>query len=1044
VFQFADDLWAVPRGGGQATRLTAAPGVESDPYFSPDGKWIAFSGEYDGNQDVFVMPATGGIPKRLTAHPAPDVVVGWAPDGKSVLFSSSMLSNSDLPRLFTVPVTGGFPKPLPLPSGTSACFSPNGKQLAYVPGIKWEEAWKRYRGGQTYPIWIANLSDSKVKAIPRDNTNDEQPAWFGDKIYYLSDKRGPVGLSSYDTSTGKVTEEIPGEGFDLKSLTAGPDAIVYERLGSINIYEPSNHQSHKVPIQISGDFREVRPQYKDLRPLIDGLTLSPSGTRLGISARGWVMTVPASKGDARVLDETQGAHRREPDWSTDGKTMAYITDRNGRQQMALWDFASSSEKTVDLGGSPAYYYNPNWSPDSSKLCYTDNSHNIWILDVKTGRNTQVDASLYNNPRSTLSANWSPDSKWLTWARDLDNHYEAVFVYSLESGKKTQITDGLADAKSPIFDRDGKLLYFFASTNVGQASSWLDLSSLNNLNIVSSVYAVVLKKDGPNPLQPESDEEVVKEPAKPGTAPTPPPPFRIDLDGIESRIITLPIPAQNYVSLSAGTPGVLFASAAPKHATATDVGGGQSVGKFSFSDRQFTPFAAGVSVFFTSKDGSKAVVGRGLSLSIVPTIAPPGPGQGAVSLAGVQAKIDPVKEWRSMYHEIWRNEKLLFYSPTLNGVSADAMERRYEPFLANIYSRNDLNYLFIDMLGELCVGHMFPGGGDIPSADKAVPGGLLGADYTFDSGRYRLERVFDGERWNPGLYAPLAQPGVNAKAGEYLLAIDGKDLLNSTDVYEALEGKAGKQVRIKLGPTADGKNSREATVVPVGNEFGLRTRAWEEDNRRYVEKMTHGRAGYVHVPDTAQGGWTAFNRYYYAQVGKDGIVVDERFNHGGLINDFMIREMQKPIDAYFVPRHGKQWPTPGSAIYGPKVMLANQFSGSGGDMFPWLFKHEKVGKLIGKRTWGGLIAAFGFGLVDGGAINSPDIAFYNPHDGTWDVENWGVAPDIDIELDPYQWRLGHDAQLDRAIEEINKDLANYKAPTVQHPPYPDRSKVGIKY
>ena len=322
--------------------------------------------------------------------------------------------------------------------------------------------------------------------------------------------------------------------------------------------------------------------------------------------------------------------------------------------------------------------------------------------------------------------------------------------------------------------------------------------------------------------------------------------------------------------------------------------------------------------------------------------------------------------------------------------------------------------------------------------------MLGADYTFDGGKYRLSKVYDGERWNPGLYAPLRQPGINAKAGEYILAIDGKELSEATDIYEALEGKAGKQVKIKLGPTSDGKNSREVTVVPTAREFGLRSRAWAEDNRRYVEKMTNGRAGYVHVPDTAEGGWTEFNRYYYAQIGKDGIVVDERFNHGGLINDFMIREMQKPIDAYFVPRHGQQWPTPGSAIYGPKVMLANQFSGSGGDMFPWLFKFEKVGKLIGKRTWGGLIAAFGFELVDGGHINSPDIAFYNPHNNTWDVENWGVAPDMEVELDPYLWRKGHDAQLDRAIEVINKELAGYKAPTVQHPPYPDRSKVGVRY
>ena len=1048
VFEFADDLWSVPGTGGAATRLTTAPGEESDPFFSPDGKWIAFTAEYDGNQDVYVMPAEGGIPKRLTAHPAPDKVVGWAPDGKSVLFTSSMLSNTDLPRLFTVSVTGGFPKPVPLPSGTMGSYSPDGKNLAYVPSMKWEEAWKRYRGGQTYPIWIADLSDSHVKEIPRDNTNDEQPVWFGNKIYFLTDKRGPVGLSSYDVSTGKVSEEIVGAGFDLKSVTAGPDALVYERLGSIHIFDTTTHKSQRVPIQIHGDFQEIRPQYKDLQKGINGITLSPSGARLGVATRGWVLTAPASKGDARVIDEAQGVHRRDPDWSPNGKTMAYITDQNGRQQLALNDLATGTIKTVDLGESPGYYYAPKWSPDSSKIAYTDNRHIVWILDVASGKNTQVDATIFNNPRFNLVVNWSPDSKWLTWARDLTNHLNAIFVYSLESGKKTQITDGLADAKNPVFDRDGKYLYFYASTNVGQAASWLDLSSFNNLNIVSSVYGIVLKKDGVNPLQPQSDEEVIKEPAKPAATPTPPAPaaapFKIDLEEIESRIFTLPIPAQNFTELYAGTAGVLFTISSPKLASPTDLVPGSMIGKFSFADRQYSPFSSGVTAFFTSQDGTKAVIGKGPSISIVPTTAPPAPGQGSVNLATLHVKIDPAKEWKSMFQEIWRNEKLLIYSPTVNGISVETMERRYQPFLSNIYSRNDLNYLFTDMLGELCVGHEFPGGGDIPSASKSIPGGLLGADYTFDGGKYRLSKVYDGERWNPGLYAPLRQPGINAKAGEYILAIDGKELSEATDIYEALEGKAGKQVKIKLGPTSDGKNSREVTVVPTAREFGLRSRAWAEDNRRYVEKMTNGRAGYVHVPDTAEGGWTEFNRYYYAQIGKDGIVVDERFNHGGLINDFMIREMQKPIDAYFVPRHGQQWPTPGSAIYGPKVMLANQFSGSGGDMFPWLFKFEKVGKLIGKRTWGGLIAAFGFELVDGGHINSPDIAFYNPHNNTWDVENWGVAPDMEVELDPYLWRKGHDAQLDRAIEVINKELAGYKAPTVQHPPYPDRSKVGVRY
>ena len=1078
VFEFADDLWSVPRSGGRAERLTSAPGEESNPFFSPDGKWVAFSGDYDGNVDVYVVPAEGGVPKRLTAHPAPDTVVGWTPDSKDVVFSSPMLANTDLPRLFTVPISGGFPKPLPLPSGTMASFSPDGQKLAYVPGIKWEDAWKRYRGGQTYPIWIANMADSKVKEIPRENTNDEQPAWVGQKIFYMSDKHGPVGIYSYDTMTGNIKEEVKGEGFDVKSLTAGPGGIVYEKLGSINILDLDNRQSHRVPVEIHGDFPEVRTEFKDLNRDFDGAAISPSGVRVAVEARGWVLTAPASKGDVHLLDDVQGVHRRSPAWSPDGRTIAYITEVHKKQQLALWDVAKAKETTLDLGDEPGFYDNLVWSPDSQKVDYTDNKRSYWFIDVKSGKNTKFDTTIFNNPRRPLQATWSPDSKWLTWTRDLENHLDAVFVYSLESAKVTQITDAFADAGSPIFDRGGKMLYFFASTNAGQGTSWLDLSSFNALNEVSSVYAVVLRKSDPNPLEPESDEEKPKEEAPtPKSEPTPPvtppkapssqptnapkpkeggqpasqempkkpekPAFTIDLDNIESRIIALPCPTGSYRGLEPGPANTFFAIIDSPRPTATSPSRA-SIGKFSFDDRKFTPWISGPIGIQTTPDGSKALLFTGGSLAIVPTMGPPPqPGQGSVDLSGLKVKIDPKVEWENMYHEVWRNERMLFYSPTINGLNVDEVEKRYEPFLKNIASRDDLNYLFIDMLGELCVGHEFPGGGDTQRG-PFVPGGLLDADYEFSGDRYKITRVYTGERWNPNLYAPLAQPGVNAKAGEYLLAIDGKDLTTSTDVYEALEGKAGKQVRIKLGSKPDGSDAREVVVVPVGNEFGLRSRAWEEDNRRYVEKMTNGRGGYVHVPDTAQGGWTAFNRYYYAEVGKDGIVVDERFNHGGLINDFMIREMQKPLDALFAPRYGREWPTPGSAIYGPKVMIANQFAGSGGDMFPWLFRHEKVGPIIGKRTWGGLIAAFGFQLADGGSINSPDIAFYNPWTEKWDVENWGVPPDIEVELDPYQWRQGHDAQLDRAIEELNKRLANYHAPTFKHPPYPDRTKVDIRY
>ncbi len=1065
VFEYAGDLWSVPRGGGSASRLTSNPGNESHPHFSPDGKWIAFAGQYDGNEDVFVMPAAGGEPKRLTAHPSPEVPVGWTPDGKSVLITSSMLSNTDLPRLFSVPVAGGVPKPLPLPSGVAGTYSPDGEHIAYVPGIKWEDAWKRYRGGQADKVWIAKLSDSSWKSIPSKNENDFEPMWIGDTIYFLSDKRGPVGLYSYSTKTGAVTEEVKGEGFDLKSASAGPGVIVYERLGSIYTFDISTHRPTRVNIDIAGDFPEVRSEFKQLNA-ISGLSIAPSGQRLAVTARGHLFSVPAAKGDARSLSEGIGIDRRDPAWSPDGRKIAYLTDEHLKQEVVILDLSTNKETFLQLGEAPCFYETLVWSPDSSKIAYTDRRHKVWFIDTKSAKNTYVDAGTYTDPQLHLEPKWSPDSKWLTWSRDLDNHLSAVFLFSVDSGKVTRVTDGMANAKSPVFDRSGKYLYFHASTTTGQSVSWLDMTSYNQPNVLSSVYGIVLKKDGPNPLGPESDEEPMKEePKPPVTPPTTPPakvatvgampvkpptavaapamaPTSIDLEGLDRRVFTLPLPSAPYVSLQAGAPGSVLAFSATAKALATDQNPFGNIFKFDFASRQAMPIAQAVLGFDVSADGMKMVLNRPGGVAIVSTMMPSPPGTGAVDLSGVRAKINPREEWAKMFHLVWRNEKLLMYDPGLHGIDADEMDRRYSPFLANLATREQLNYLFTDMLGELSIGHMFISGGDSP-ATAGVPGGLLGADYTFDFHRYRISRIYDGEKWNPRLRAPLAAVGVNAKVGEYILAVDGKELTELNDIYETLEGKAGKQVKIKIGPKIDGTDSREVTVVPIPNEFGLRQRAWAEDNRRRVSEATGGLVGYVHVPDTNVGGWTEFNRYYYAQIDKKGMVVDERFNHGGLINNFMVDEMNKTMYGAFTPRYGKDWPTPGASLFGPKVMLINQFAGSGGDMFPWLFRAAKVGPLIGKRTWGGLVASFGFELPDGGVVRAPDCAFYNPN-GTWDVEGWGVSPDIDVELDPYMWRQGRDAQLERAIAEVIAQMKTFPYPKPIKPKFRDNTKVDIRY
>lgn len=1070
VFRYAGDLWSVPRAGGQAVRLTTSVGVEMSPRFSPDGKSIAFTGEYDGNADVYVIPAEGGVPKRLTAHPGADMVLGWTPDGKSILISSGITA-VNMPRLYTVPVTGGVPRALPFPSGTQAAYSPDGSRIAYVPGFQWQPGWKRYRGGQAHRIWVGNLSDSKVREIPRGKEGNEQPMWIGDSIYYLSDKKGPVALHRYQVASGQVSEVIPGKGFDIKSASAGPDVIVYEKLGSLWLYNPRTGDNRRVPIDIKGDFREVRTQFKDLRPNFTGASISPSGQRVAVMARGFLFSVPASRGSARLMTEKQGVHRRSPAWSPDGKSIAYLTDERGRQELVVLDTATNKETFYGLGEPPAYYEEGVWSPDSTKFAYHDYRRKLWVLDLKSSQNTLVDQTLHHDPRYDVRPRWSPDSKWLAYQRDLPSHFTAVFLYDVDAKKSTQITNPIANARNPIWDRDGKHLYFAASTNFGASSSWLDISNFNVPNVTYTLYAVVLRRDGPNPLAPESDEERPRPaptpaptpapvpspapatpppatatpatpPAAPPTPPAPPrPEVKIDLDGIQSRIVALPVPAAIIGEMEAGPAGTFFFSSSSPRANMLDFNVQSTLNRWSWTDRRAAPVVPGVGSFSVSANGTHLLMPRQGGIAILPTAAPPGANPAPVDLSGLQVRIDPKVEWRAMFHEIWRNQPIRFYDAKLHGINPQEMVRRYEPFLANIVSRDELNYLFTDMIGELSIGHMWASGGDLPSGPSGVPGGLLGADYAFENGRYRLTRVYDGESWNPGLVGPLSVPGVAAKAGEYLLEIDGKELKDSMDIYEFLEGKAGRQVRVKIGPNPDGTGAREGIVVPVASEGGLRTVAWREDNLRTVERLSNGRLGYVHVPDTAFGGWVAFLRYYYAQVGKDGIIIDERFNSGGLIMDGVINEIMRPFSGVFSARFNQRdWPTPGSQIFGPKVMIANEFAGSGGDMFPWLFKHHKIGPVVGKRTWGGLVASFGFPLVDGGFVNSPDYAFYNPHNGTWDVEGYGVDPDIEVELDPAMWRQGRDTQLERAVAVAMDLLSKTKLPTYKRPAPADKTKV----
>ncbi len=1071
VFNYSGDLWIVGREGGDARRLTSGVGVETFPHFSPDGSLVAFTGEYDGNRDIYVIPAAGGVPKRLTYHPSAEVALGWTPDGKRVLFASDGNSFHHIEdQLYTISVDGGFPTTLPLPIGVQASFSQDGEHVAYVPHPQWQTAWKRYRGGQTWPIWIADLKDSSIRKLPRENSNDYNPMWVGDQIYFLSDRSGPVSLFVYNTKTQQVSEALHSDGFDFKTATAGPDAIVIEQFGAILLYDLKTHQGSTVHIRVSADLPEVRPYFKKVEPKqIVSFGVSPSGTRAVFEVRGEIFTVPTDKGDIRNLTRSPGAAERSPAWSPDGKSVAYFSDASGEYGLYIHDQNGLGEaRRIDLGDPPGFYYQPLWSPDSRKILYSDQRLNLWFVDLDTKVRKRVDQDYYSTfQTASFGTAWSPDSQWIAYTRQLVSGQHAVFLYSLAQGKSFQITDGMSDTLFPAFDRNGKYLYFTASTDVALTAAGLDMSSYAH-PISRSVYVAVLNKDDPSPLAPQSDEEKAtaaqkeqdanksghehagdgkaghKSDAK--DAKEQPAVVKVDLDGIGQRILALPIAPKNYTALQSGKTGVLFIAEGPMvigGAVDGDDGGDtpQVLQRFDLGKRKLDKFVDEINDYLVSFNGERLLYRSGGQWQMIATdeppnpAAPPRPGIGPLKLDGWQLYVDPRAAWKQIYDETWRLERDFFYDPHYHGLDLAKAKRKYAPYLAGVASRDELTYLFTEALGELTVGHLFLGGGDGPHVTD-VNAGLLGADYSLENGRYRISRVFDGENWNPALQAPLTQPGVNVKAGEYLLAVNGRELRSSDNIYSFFEDTAGKQVVIKVGARADGQGAREVTVVPVGSEEGLRNRAWIEENRRKVDRATGGRVAYVYMPNTAGGGFTSFNRYFFSQVGKEAVIIDERFNEGGQLSDYVIDYLRRPIMSKVATRDGHDWTSPSQGIYGPKVMLINEMSGSGGDALPWYFRKAGLGPLIGKRTWGGLVGIWGYPeLIDGGRVTAPRAAVYGL-EGAWEVENHGVAPDYDVDLDPAATARGHDTQLDKAIEVVMQQLREHPVPQFQRPAYPN--------
>ncbi|MCA1578353.1 MAG: PDZ domain-containing protein [Acidobacteria bacterium] len=1016
VFSYAGDLWSVARDGGEASRLTTGVGREFSPLFSPNGQWIAFTGEYDGNVDVYVMPANGGVPRRLTYHPGADSLAGWTPDGRQVLLVSARSAETGrTAQLFTMPVDGVHPTAVPLPMAYEGSFSPDASRLAYVPLPRSFQAWKRYRGGTATPVFIANLSDSSVEKIPRTDSNDFNPMWpAGEarKVYFLSDRDGAITLFAYDTGSKKVAPVINNQGLDIKSASAstggGPDTIVYEQFGSLNLYDVNSGATKRVPVSINGDIPSVRPKFEKVGERILNSALSPTGARALFEARGEIISVPAEKGDARNLTNTTGVADRDPAWSPDGKWIAYFSDEAGEYALHLRQQSGMGEvRKINLGSPPSFFFAPTWSPDSKKIAFADKRLNLWYVDLDKGTPIKVDTSKRG---AGFNASWSPDSRWIAYTKPVESWYSAVFIYSLEEAKSRQVTDGLSDASSASFDKNGKHLYFMASTDIGPKLSGFDMSSYPH-QPTRSVYVVVLKKTDPSPLAPESDEEKIaaeeKKPEPPSDKPAESDPK-----------------ADSATATAQPSPKPDDKKAPPK-----------TLHKFDMEKRKLDKVLDGVRSFDLAANGEKMLFRQGDGWFIASTTQPIKPGEGKIKTEDMEVYVDPKAEWQQMYREAWRIQRDYFYDPNYHGLDLKATAKKYEPYLAALTHRADLSYLFTEMFGELTVGHLYVQGGDVADP-KRVPGGLLGADYTIENGRYRFARIYDGENWNPQLRAPLTQPGVNVQPGEYLLAVNGRNITANENVYSFFQNTANKQIVIRVGPNPDGAGSREVTVVPVASEGGLRTLAWIEGNRRKVDQMTGGKLAYVWLPDTAGGGYTNFNRYYFAQLHKQGAVIDERFNSGGHAADYIIDYLKKPLNSYWAVRDGEDFRQPFGTLPGPKVMIINEYAGSGGDYMPWMFRRHNIGPLIGKRTWGGLVGIGGYPvLIDGGSVTAPHFAFYTP-EGEWEVENRGVAPDIEVEMDPKAWRQGRDPQLEKAIEVAMAALQKNPPKPTKRPAYPN--------
>ncbi len=1059
VFTYAGDLYTVPKAGGVARKLTNHDGFEMFPRFSPDGKWIAFTGQYDGNTEVFVIPAEGGVPKRLTFTATlnrddvsdrmgpNNIVIGWTPDSQKILFRSRMISFNDfIGQLFLVPAAGGLPEQVPLPRGGFASYSPDGNKLAYNRVFREFRTWKRYRGGMCDDI---SVYDFNTKQTERITTTDDQeifPMWSGNKIYFLSDRdeQKRMNLYVHDLTAKQVRQLTKFTEFDIKFPSLGKDAIVFEYGGWIYRFDLKSEKAEKVPIRILEDRAGGRGGIVSLSKNVTNFEISPDGKRALFGARGEVFTVPAKDGPTRNLSNTSGVHERNSKWSPDGKWIAFISDASGEDEIHLIPQNGNGKTTQLTTGGDTYKYEIYWSPDSKKLLWGDKKNRLQYLDVESKTGKQVVQAARWEIRDYV---WSPDSKWIAYAKPEEEAMPKIYLYSLATERSHEVSDGWYAASQPMFSADGKYLFFVSDRDFNPIYSRTEWN--HAYQDLSRIYFVTLAKETPSPFKPKSDEVLIasdtpkSEPAKAEAASNEPKKdevkkeqpkkelvLKVDTDGLRDRILVLPIQAANYRNLASVGNTLYYVRASSKEQR-------PSLQMYDLSQKKETALGP-VNGFEISADGKKMLVNQEGKYGIIDlpkatiNIAEP------LSLAGLEMKLDRQQEWAQIFRECWRQMRDFFYDPDMHGVDWAAMRKKYEPLIAHVNHRADLTYVVGEMIGELNAGHCYVGGGEMAKPSR-VATGLLGAKLEKDAstGYFKIVKILRGANWDSALRSPLTEVGVNANEGDYILAVDGKSTKDLPNLYEALVNTAGKQVTLTLSPKPQAE-AREVVVIPTGDESKLYYYNWVQANIKKVDEATGGKAGYLHIPDMQAPGLNEFVKHFYPQLRKKALIIDVRGNGGGNVSPMLIERLRRELVMVNIARNSVPVPNPNDMIDGPKVCLLNEFSASDGDLFPYQFKQYKLGKLIGKRSWGGVVGIRGtLPLVDGGYLNKPEFSRYGLDGKTWIIEGYGVDPDIVVDNDPAKEFAGADDQLNKAIEVALEELKTKEKTLPPVPPYPKR-------